>query len=156
MDSANNQMTASEAREHLKGSMSEDDLHRACVRWADAQAAAEPALNALFHPPNGGQRDARAGARMKKLGAKAGVPDLCLPVQRTVTVAGDRQTVGGLWIELKSANGRLRESQAEWRDRLIRYGHAWALCRTLEGFQSRVLDYLNGDFWLDPEADSRP
>ena len=150
-ESANDTLTTDEAQDLFDGNVSEDDLHRGCVRWADAQAGALPELNALFHPPNGGHRDARTGARMKELGAKAGVPDLCLPIVRPVTwTNGDRQAAGALWIELKSPNGRLRDSQKEWRARLMKHQHAWTLCRSLEGFRAAVTDYLAGDYVQDP------
>lgn len=146
-DSANQTVSAEEARTMLGQSMSEDDLHKACVQWADAQSAALPELKALFHPPNGGHRDARTGARMKRMGAKAGVPDLCLPVVRPVTWRnGDEIPAGGLWIELKSPDGRLRDSQAKWRARLVKHHHCWTLCRSLDGFQQAVTAYLDGTF----------
>jgi hypothetical protein len=146
-ENATEQMSHTEARDLFGQSQSEDELHRACVQWADAQAGAMPELNALFHPPNGGARDGRTGARMKALGAKAGVPDLVLPIVRPVTWRnGERIPAGGLWIELKSQSGRLRDTQKTWRARLLKHQHCWILCRTLEAFQAAVTDYIAGDF----------
>jgi hypothetical protein len=146
-ETANETMSAAEAQDLFDGNQSEDELHRACVRWAEAQSAALPELKALFHPPNGGHRDARTGARMKQLGAKAGVPDLCLPIVRPVTWAGgDEVAAGALWIELKSESGRLRDSQEKWRARLLKHQHCWTLCRSLDGFRAAVTDYVAGDY----------
>jgi hypothetical protein len=146
-ETANDTMSSSEAQDLFDGSQSEDELHRACVQWADAQSAAVPELKALFHPPNGGHRDARTGARMKEMGAKAGVPDLCLPIVRPVVWKnGDVIPAGGLWVELKSENGRLRDSQRVWRDRLLEHDHCWTLCRSLDAFRAAVTDYIAGDF----------
>lgn len=146
-DTANETISAGEAQDLFDGNVSEDDLHRPCVRWADAQSGAIPELDALFHPPNGGHRDARTGARLKKMGAKAGVPDLCLPIVRPVVwTNGDVIPAGALWVELKSLEGRLRDSQRVWRDRLIEHDHCWTLCRSLEGFRTAVIDYIDGDY----------
>lgn len=150
-DTANETISTDEAQDLFDGNVSEDELHRACVRWADAQSGALPELKALFHPPNGGHRDARTGARMKELGAKAGVPDLCLPIVRPVTWTNEDQlAAGALWIELKSQSGRLRDSQKEWRARLMKHGHAWILVRTLDAFRAVVTDYLAGDYRQAP------
>lgn len=146
-EKATDTISTDEAQEHFEGSMSEDELHRACVQWADAQSAGIPELKGLFHPPNGGHRDARTGARMKEMGAKAGVPDLCLPIVRPVVwTNGDVIPAGALWVELKSPEGRLRDSQRVWRDRLIEHDHCWTLCRSLEGFRTAAIDYIDGDY----------
>ena len=52
-DSANETLTADEYRTRQ---MSEEAIHKAVVDWADRQAASEPALELLFHCPNGGSR----------------------------------------------------------------------------------------------------
>lgn len=57
----NKSMTAAEYRSET---LSEEAIHKAVVEWADRQAAAEPALEMLFHTPNGGSRH---GAEAKKL-----------------------------------------------------------------------------------------
>jgi len=146
-EKATDTISTGEAQDLFDGNVSEDDLHRGCIQWADAQSGALPELKALFHPPNGGHRDARTGARMKELGAKAGVPDLCLPVVRPVTwTNGDEVPAGSLWIELKSPDGRLRDTQEKWRARLLKHQHAWTLCRSLDGFRAAVTDYIAGDY----------
>ena len=61
--------------------------------WANFHVGKYPELTMLHHIPNGGKRDARTGARMKRQGVKPGIPDLCLPVAR-----GEHH---GLYIELK-------------------------------------------------------
>jgi len=140
-------MSVEEVQDLFDHNRSEEELHRACVRWADAQSGALPELDALFHPPNGGARTAKEGARMKKMGVKPGVPDLCLPIVRPVVWKnGDVIPAGGLWIELKSENGRLRDSQRVWRDRLLEHDHCWTLCRSLDAFRAAVTDYIAGDF----------
>ena len=62
------------------------------------------------HVPNGGNRNAIAGAKLKRQGVKPGVPDVLIfddPCNNS----------NGIAIELKRSNGRLsdvRETQKEW------------------------------------------
>lgn len=149
-------MDAEDARTLFNQSTTEDDVHRACIRWATAQAGAVPELRTLFHIPNGGARDAKTGARLKRLGTKPGVPDLCLPVVRDVQTGDGTRTAGALWIELKSPTGRLRDSQRTWRDRLRAHGHAWTLCRSLNDFAGAVTAYLDGRLHAPTDAADGP
>lgn len=57
----------------------------------------------LFHIPNGGSRNIIEASKLKKMGVKAGVPDLQLIVPNGL--------IHGLWIELKSKAGKLQPSQ---------------------------------------------
>lgn len=125
---------------------SERTIHKQVIEWARMQENAIPELKALFHPPNGGDRHPAVAAKLKKMGAKAGVPDLCLPIAAEMQ---DGTRYGALWIELKSQSGRMRETQETWRDRLQRHGHAWALCRSFDDAKTCIMDYLDGSF--DPE-----
>lgn len=82
----------------------EDDLQRGLVkflRWA------LPADATVFAIPNGGRRHAKEAARMAGLGVTAGVPDLlCVFRGRAI------------FIELKSAHGRLSETQRQMMRKL--------------------------------------
>ena len=65
-----------------------------------------------------------AAGRMRKLrGVKAGIADVMI-VWRGIT----------LWIELK-AGSALSASQKDFRDAVIRNGHAWALARSLDDIE---------------------
>ena len=60
------------------------------------------------HVPNGGNRNAITGAKLKRQGVKKGVPDVLI-----------FEPEGGIAIELKrKKGGRLRQSQIEWLQRL--------------------------------------
>lgn len=128
------------------GTPSEATIHKQVVEWAEYQGGSVPELRSLFHPPNGGHRHKAVAGKMKAMGAKAGVPDLCLPVAAEMQ---DGTRYGALWIELKSQSGRLRDSQKAWRDRLRANGHAWILCRTFSDAKAALMDYIDGSF--DPE-----
>lgn len=104
--------------------------------WAAMQSGKYPELLLLFHIPNGGKRNAREGARFKRMGVKAGVPDLFLPVPR-----GKHH---GLFVELKSPGGRLSDHQREWLQKLAGSGYAACVCFGFEEAVRDITNYLEG------------
>lgn len=92
-----------------------------------------PELKLLHHIPNGGNRDAIDGARMKEQGVKRGVPDLHLPVARG--------KYHSLYIELKRADcGETSVDQDWWIEELNRQGN---FCEVCHGWESarRVIEW---------------
>jgi hypothetical protein len=57
-----------------------------------------PELAVMYAIPNGGLRSKAAAGKLKAEGVKAGVPDICLPLQT--------MRDGALYIELKAPAGR--------------------------------------------------
>ena len=115
--------------------MSEHDEQSALVAWARLNERRYPELVMLFAVPLGGYRAKKTAARMKKEGAKPGVPDLCLPVAR-----------GGfhsLWVEMKFGKGRLTKAQKWWCAKLRAEGHRVEVCRSWEAARDVLLDYLD-------------
>ena len=92
------------------------------VSLADVrQAGATGVVTALHHIPNGGMRSKAEAVRFKRIGVKAGVPDLCLPVAR--------KGYHGLYIELKrQKGGKLSEDQKKWLDDLFAQGYLAVRC----------------------------
>jgi VRR-NUC domain len=89
----------------------------------------------FYHVPNGGRRDYLEGAKFKRMGVKAGVPDICIPLPR--------KGYHGLYIELKRAKGgSLSESQQEWRDALTREGYCWYEAKGADELIAFVENYL--------------
>lgn len=87
------------------------------------------------HSPNGGYRDAREGAKFKRLGTIAGFPDLTLPYAR--------KGYHGLYIEVKKVHGgKLSDVQVWWRDFLIGEGYAWHLAKGADECIEIVRDYF--------------
>ena len=58
----------------------EEAEQAAIFEWAEYEKRKYPELELLYHVPNGGKRDAKTAAILKRCGVKAGVPDLVLPV----------------------------------------------------------------------------
>lgn len=104
----------------------EHDLQTRCLAYARANYPATRGL--LFAIPNGGARDARTGATLKREGVLAGVPDMAL------VSAGQTH-----YFEFKAPKGRASRAQldlhASWMQqgvavRMIRNPVDWA--RALE------------------------
>ena len=117
--------------------MSEADEQAALIRWAQLYENVYPELALLYHIPNGGWRHKVTAMKLKGQGAKAGVPDLHLPVARG--------GYHGLWIEMKYGRNKLTESQVWWHVHLRLEGHAIWLCHSAEEAQNVILDYLAHD-----------
>ena len=93
-----------------------------------------PVLELLFSVPNGGYRNAITAKILQAEGVRPGVPDLLLPVPRPPYC--------GLAIEMKSARGRLGNSQKWWRDHLIEVGWQWCLCRSSSEAWDALMGYI--------------
>ncbi len=71
----------------------EADEQAKLFKWIEWVRDFIPEVNMLYHIPNGGKRNEREAAALKRQGVRAGVPDLCLPVAKG--------KYHGLYIELK-------------------------------------------------------
>lgn len=114
--------------------MSEAREQATVIEWAEWNTHKYPELKLLHHIPNGGRRDAKTGAMLKRMGVKAGVPDLCLPVPKGQYHA--------LYIELKTKTGKTRESQNEWIEELQKYGNMVVVCHGAEEAIAKIESYL--------------
>lgn len=109
----------------------------AVVQWAALAVCTWPELDALYAIPNGGNRDGRVGKHMKDEGARAGVPDLHLPVAR-----GGHHS---LYVEMKRRDGgRTSAEQREWAERLSRYGNLVVTCNGADEAIQTIERYLAG------------
>ena len=108
-----------------------------------------------FHPdlvfmsiPNGGKRDPRVAAQMKREGVLAGVPDLFL--------AEPRLGAHGLFIEMKKVGGRTSNNQDSIIDKLKEKGYHVVVCEGADEAYSEFLRYVYGDqppAWLKRYVD---
>ena len=99
-----------------------------------------PALRYLHAIPNGGNRDPREAARLKRQGVKPGISDIFLPVPKG--------KYHGLYIEMKRAkkNGRAYPSQDQ-KDFMAyarEQGYAVALCYGADDAINVIRSYLAG------------
>lgn len=84
----------------------------------------------FFHIPNGGFRNLIEATRFKRIGVKAGVPDVCIILNNGYTC----------WLEFKNPNGkgRLSDQQLQYRDNLIKSRHFWFLISSLDDFKNAL------------------
>jgi len=127
----------------------EDGEQAALFDWARVDA--HPLLPAgkkigdyLFAIPNGGNRNVREAARLKRQGVKAGVSDCFLPIP-----AG---AFNGLWIEMKKqrqhfgsmaeANRALSDPQKNWFGVMRALNYECVCCYGWEEAREAILHYL--------------
>lgn len=110
--------------------MSEHDEQAAIFAWAALLSGAHRELELLRADNNGAalKGGARAWAKLKAAGAKAGFPDIFLPVAR--------HNYHGLFVELKCGRNKPSDKQVEWLDRLQEQGYlavaAWGADEAIE------------------------
>lgn len=100
-----------------------------------------PELKGINHYPIGGLRHKAVAAKLKRMGAKADMPDIHLPVAR--------HGFHSLYIELKAQGGRLRKGQSDMLHYLAEQGNYTVVCVGWESARDTILDYLGGsnDKW---------
>ena len=99
---------------------SEDDEQQKVIRWAQLMCRTYPDLGLLYHVPNGGSRNRAEAAKLKRMGVRAGVPDLVLP--------SPRGGYAGLYIEMKVGANRPSKEQKEWLEMLANRGYKTLVC----------------------------
>lgn len=129
-------MTATEYKKITAPSEETEQIHlMQWCRWAESKY---PELAAIYHVPNEGKRTASAGSKLKKMGLRPGVPDICLPVAMAGYV--------GLYIELKRIGGKPTEEQINWLELLDHYGHCVAVCEGAEQAEKIITAYCERNY----------
>lgn len=82
-----------------------------------------------------GSRNKAEAVKLKQMGVKAGIPDLCLPVPMGV--------YSGLYIEMKYDTGRLEDSQKKMLKALTAAGHYCTVCYGAEEAIRVLEEYIN-------------
>lgn len=117
--------------------MSEADEQIALINWTNLYVNAYPELALLYHIPNGGWRHKATGVMLKRLGAKAGVLDLHLPVPRC--------RWHSLYIEMKFGDNKTSPAQKQWIAALREQGHRVEVCYSAEAAEQILMEYLDCD-----------
>ena len=112
--------------------MSEHNEQVALFKWVELSGI--PELKLLHAVPNGGKRDIVTAIKLRNEGVKPGVPDMFLPVARNGW--------HGLFIEMKTEEGRLSPLQKEWIAELEKQGYFVAVCRGWEMAKETLKEYL--------------
>jgi hypothetical protein len=106
----------------------ESDFQETVARFLDSL---EVAWN---HCPNGGNRNSREGASLKRQGVKAGFPD--------ISIFEPRGSFHGLFIELKRDGEKPRANQLIWLNDLYSKGYQTAVTDSMEELIEIVNTYL--------------
>lgn len=113
---------------------SEDTEQINVIQWAGWNTGKYPELKWLHHVPNGGSRNKQEAVKLKQMGVKAGVSDLCLPYPKGVYC--------GLYIEMKFGNNRQQDTQKEFLADMAAAGHFVATCYSSEEAINIITEYL--------------
>lgn len=111
--------------------MSEQAEQETLVTWCDWNSVP------IFAIPNGGRRDKREAAGLKRAGVRAGVPDLMIPVAR--------HGYHGMFIELKVGNNKPTAKQTEWLCKLFQNGYYTRVCYGALEAVDAIKEYLHDD-----------
>lgn len=124
--------------------VSEDDEQAFVLEWCAWSAVRYPVLKLIYHIPNEGKRSYAEGARQKRLGLRRGVCDLCLPAARG--------GYHGLYIEMKTEEGRVSREQAEFIEGILGEGYMAEVCRSGEEAVAVIERYLKMDMGENKKA----
>ncbi|WP_110685094.1 VRR-NUC domain-containing protein [Salinicola aestuarinus] len=112
------------------------------IRWLyGEQQRGEPVgafYDVIYHVPNGGQRNKKTAADLKRQGVKSGVSDL--------VVMEGRGGWLGLYIEFKATppnHAATAASQREWLEKADRRGYCAVLARGLEEAKAVLREYAS-------------
>ena len=114
---------------------SEDTEQINVVSWANWNMNRYPELKWLHHVPNGGSRNKQEAVKLKQMGVKAGVSDLCLPYPKGLYY--------GLYIEMKTPSGRASDAQRWWMMELTKQGYRAVVCHGYDAAVAELCWYLS-------------
>lgn len=121
---------------NLKHALKSEDTEQILImQWAEYQQSRYPELKWLYHCPNGGSRNKAEAKKLRQMGVKAGVSDLCLPYPKGIYI--------GLYIEMKYGKNNLQETQKEFLSAMMAAGHYVATCYTAQAAINIIKEYLS-------------
>lgn len=106
--------------------------------FLDRFAHIHPKFRVIHAIPNGGARDARTGAALKRSGVRRGTWDICVPFPRVV----EGMIAGSLYIEMKHGSNKLTIEQIAFRDALITQNMFVVAYSWIEAARA-IVDYLD-------------
>ena len=114
---------------------SEDTEQTNVIQWSQWNMNKYQELRWLHHIPNGGSRNKQEAVKLKQMGVKAGVSDLCLPYPKGIYC--------GLYIEMKYGDNRQQSTQKEFLADMAEAGHFVATCYSASEAIKVIEEYLN-------------
>lgn len=116
----------------------------AVIEWVEWMAKQDPRLTLLYAIPNGGARSKAEAGKLKAEGVRAGMPDLCLPIAGIKRDGYHNLGIAfyALYIEMKSAKGKLSSDQKRVIAGLRAAGNRVEVCRSADEAIRVIQDYL--------------
>lgn len=130
-------MTPEEYKKIAAKAVSEETEQIHLMVWCRFMETKFPELSAIYHIVNEGKRTVSMGGRLKEMGLRKGMPDLCLPVSRCA--------YGSLYIEMKKVGGKPTAEQIDRLELLEYYGNAVAICEGAEQAEKVLTAYCSND-----------
>ena len=118
--------------------LTEEEEQKAIIEWAELHIDEYPELRMLRGGLEGVNLPIGLAVKAKKLGMKAGWPDLHLPCART----HGGQHFNALFIELKALDGRPSHSQIIMLDLLANEGNFTMVSYGAKAAIKTIVDYL--------------
>lgn len=87
------------------------------------------------HPPNGGSRHKLEAVKFKRIGVRAGLPD--------ILIFERRGTATGLFLELKVGKNKATELQLMAMSELVRNGWKGGIVYDFDSAKEMIDEYLN-------------
>lgn len=104
------------------------------IEWCEWNSNRFEELKWIFHCPNEAKRNPKTGAELKRLGMRAGVPDLLLLSPKGEYI--------GLAIEMKYGKNKCTLEQIKWLDWLHKQGYMCKVCYGSEEAIETIKQYL--------------
>ncbi len=123
----------------------ESQHQKALFDWIRTQHSRDSRYSKIFAIPNGGKRDARTAANLKREGVLSGVWDIFVPIPN-----GEHC---GLWIEMKAGRNKLTANQKQFREGLSAY-YKFAVCYDWIEAKTVIEEYLKQS--AGPSKESKP
>lgn len=138
----------------MKKKQIEQQIQIAIVHWFKLQY---PQLkNCISASANGGKRETiivknkkgeskrycSEGARLKKMGLLAGEPDLFISLMSFPVENQQTKVLGGLYIEVKTEEGKLTKFQKEIIKMKVASGYQVAVCHNIDDAIEVIKDYM--------------
>jgi hypothetical protein len=123
-------------------SASEHGEQTALIERCKLMEVRYPELKMLIAIPNAGKRSKFAGGMMKAEGLAVGFPDLMLCSVSKIPSRAHYEQYHALFIEMKTATGRVTDAQREWIKHLNSMGYYACVCRGNEEAFRVILWYL--------------
>ena len=94
-----------------------------------------PELRCLLAIPNGGARHITVARKLKAEGVRPGVPDLFLPLPI-------RGYCAGMWIEMKSPDGKVSANQKDFMELMQWAGFKAIVCYSAQDAVDAIIAYM--------------